>query len=156
MILSALLIFKIKRRVHIYIKLKKWWTQFSGERLLGKQNIINVIIDYYLINTYLPQVNFVVWSFDSDSPTNSIQSKCVIPLCHSPHFVLPQIFAQNGAGKRKIVTENLEKLLSLLHIYLLHLEKTKGFFQQGRKKEKFEISHFFKLGALAKYDVNFF
>ena len=39
-------------------------------------------------------------------------------------------FNLDGAGKGKMVTENLEKLLSLLHTshtYLVQLEKTEGF-----------------------------
>ena len=48
------------------------------------------------------------------------------PFCSALDFNL------DGAGKGKMVTENLEKLLSLLHTYhtyLVHLEKTDGFFQ---------------------------
>ena len=48
-------------------------------------------------------------------------------------------FNLDGAGKEEMVTENLEKLLSLLytyHTYLVHLEKSEGFFQQGRFMEK--------------------
>ena len=55
------------------------------------------------------------------------------PFCSALDFNL------DGAGKEKMVTENLEKLLSLLHTYhtyLVHLEKTKGFFQQGRFMKK--------------------
>ena len=48
------------------------------------------------------------------------------PLCSALDFNLDE------AGKGKMVTENLEKLLSMLHAYqtyLLHLEKTEWFFQ---------------------------
>ena len=48
-------------------------------------------------------------------------------------------FDLDVAGKEKMVTENLEKLLSLLHTYhtyLAHLEKSEGSFQQRRFMEK--------------------
>ena len=41
--------FNIKRRVHIYIKLRNWFRQFSQERPWVKQNIIKIIIDCYMI-----------------------------------------------------------------------------------------------------------
>ena len=49
---------------------------------------------------------------------------------------LPILFCHfnlNGVGKGKMFTENLEKLVSLLHTYhtyLVHLEKTEGFFHR--------------------------
>ena len=45
------------------------------------------------------------------------------PFCSALDFHL------DGAGKGKMLTENLDKLLNLLHTYLVHLEKTDGLFQ---------------------------
>ena len=98
----------------------------------------------YFPNT-LPQVNF-----DHLTETASSTQFKVDMLYHCD--TLPILFCHfnlDGAGKRKMVTENLEKLLSLLHTYhtyLVHLEKTEGFFQKERfmkKGGKFEISGFF-------------
>ena len=53
-------------------------------------------------------------------------TKTLSPFCSALDFNL------DGAGKEKMVTENLEKLLSLphtSHTYMVHLEKTEGFFQ---------------------------
>ena len=83
----------------------------------------------YFPNT-LPQVNFGHLT-ETASPTQfrvDMLSHCcdTLPILFCRHFNL------DGAGKGKMVTENLEKLLSLLHTYhtyLVHLEKTEVFFQ---------------------------
>ena len=54
---------------------------------------------------------------------------CYSTVTLSPFFSVLD-FNLDGAGKGKMVTENLEKLLSLLHTshtYLVQLEKTEGF-----------------------------
>ena len=49
-LLSALSMFNIKHRVHIYIKLKNWWRQsYLEKRPWVKQNIVNIVIDCYMI-----------------------------------------------------------------------------------------------------------
>ena len=53
----------------------------------------------------------------------------------------------DGAGKWKMVTENLEKLLNLLHTYHTYLvQENRGFSSREdswKKGGKFEISGFF-------------
>ena len=55
---------------------------------------------------------------------------CYSTVTFSPFFSALD-FNLDDAGKEKMVTENLEKVLSLLHTYhtyLAHLEKTEGVF----------------------------
>ena len=101
MILSTLPMFSIKRRAHIYIKLKHCWGQFFQERPWVKQNITNIIIDCYMI-IICPKSTLV--HSQRDSLTYPIYSSCAT-LCatHSPYFVLHRFSPE--AGKGKIVTE---------------------------------------------------
>ena len=62
-----------------------------------------------------------------------------------------------STGKGKMVTENLDKLPSQLHTYLVHLNKREGFFQKGRllkKGRNFEISGVFLVRGLADIKVS--
>ena len=77
-----------------------------------------------LSNTSLPQVNF-------GHLTETASPMCYLTVTLSP-FCSALDFNLDGTGKGKMVTENLKKLLSLLHTShtcLVHLEKTEGFSQ---------------------------
>ena len=55
-----------------------------------------------------------------------------------------------------MVTENLDKLPSQLHTYLVHLDKTEGFLQNERllkKGRNFQISEIFLARRLANIKV---
>ena len=98
-----------------------------------KQVIIYIIRNYKIRSEFVHELVYEHINFghltETASPTQfrvGMLSQC------DTHPILFCHFNLDGAGKGKMVTENLEKLLSLLHTYhtyLVHLEKTEGFFQ---------------------------
>ena len=55
---------------------------------LNGQNPLSVTKVFCRCSQYLSATS-QIWSFDRYSLTYPIHSWCAIPLCHSPHFVLP-------------------------------------------------------------------
>ena len=98
-----------------------------------KQVIIYIIRNYKIRTEFVHELVYEHINFghltETASPTQfrvGMLSQC------DTHPILFCHFNLDVAGKGKMVTENLQKLLSLLrtyHTYLVHLEKTEGFFQ---------------------------
>ena len=129
--------FNIKRSAHIYIKLKKLVKRiFSGEALSQTEvdifcvlfNIINIIIDYYVIITYLPQANFGPLTRGQPQLPNSGL------MCY-PTVSLSLFYILNSGSKEKMARENLEiSPNSILHWFIWR--KLRGCFNREDSSKK--------------------
>ena len=122
----------IKCSVHIYIKTEKMMMRiFSGETIGQTKVSIDLRCNFYSVWYIILSISLLIaiWlsliclkltlgHWQGESLTYPIQNWLAIPLCHSPHFLLPQILTWNGDGKEKMVTKNLVESPNQLHTYL--------------------------------------